>query len=462
MKILIIHPGESLESLWATARAAVEFGTLHIVLAGNHGQILAPANLGEFHIYAMPGLSLTACMHSIITDPDSPKFDLAVIGCTADNSSAGLLDQQAAAIEAYRHGISALSAVILSQPGQRLFEQSIQYSIERLLRNVLLVQTDTVLAVDVHIPNLHPNLLSGFSLLPSGGSSFVSINSLIGSSFIADSLVNSMGSRHAYEEANRVREKAKYHFKGALLADQGIERELPPAGGGVEIQPYEISMLRHAMGRVLDVGCGDGRIATYLMRPKQRKTLWTSEIVGIDTTPNALQILNERFLEESLPPCTTCFGDFLFDEWQHLGGFDTILLCGNNFGIASNYDQLVELLLKVKALARPGCQLIGSSRHPQHSTTPAYEYAISCKNVERGFRAGERWLRFTYQNHDSGWVPWYYVSPQELEQAARISGWRLDCIVYEANKDPVETLDFAQFETKSKSDEYGAVLSIRE
>jgi len=393
-----------------------------------------------------------------------PKFDLAITGCVIDDPTSRA-DRQKAASEAYHRGIPALSVAVL-QPSERLIVKSIQYAVERLLRDVMLVKAGEQLALDACIPNVHQNLLSGFSLEPRSESHFVLISPLTNAQAeiaLIEKHVNSMGSRHAYEEANRLKKESIYHYKGARLSDQGMTREIPPAGGGDKIEPYEISMLRYATGRILDVGCGDGRIAVYLMRPKQKHLFKATEVIGLDTTPSALEILTARFVEENLGCPQTYFGDFISEKWDHLGKFNTILLCGNNFGIASSYDQVLELLRKAKTLAFPGCWLIGSSRHPFHPKTPASERNVSQMNIERGFGAGERWICLTYQNHDSGWVQWYYLAPQELEQAARASGWRLNFIVYEPQKgQPVETLNFEQFEADGKTDEYGVVLSLQE
>jgi SAM-dependent methyltransferase len=462
MNILIVHPGTELDSLWATARAVAEFGELHIVLSDAGSQVLIPRNLTRTHLHFPLAPSLVECVRIAITGNDLPQFDAVIVGCASVDSPATRADRQAAALVAYDAQVSALSVVVASNTGERLFENSIQFVVERLVRNVLLPDLTQSLVFDAKIPNVHPNKLSGFSLSDSVGAeaseSSVLIQSLMDAHQTIQLLqnrVSKMGSRHAYEEANKVGSASLYHFKSALLSDSGRERSIPPAGGGTKIEPYEQVALRRAVGRVLDVGCGDGRIASYLMR--QRDPQRIQEVVGIDTTPAALESYKARFAAEHLEPGIAYFGDILKDDWEHLGKFNTLLLCGNNFGIASNLDQVVNLLRKLRALAHSGGCLIGSSRHPLHPKTPQEEREVSYRNLSLGFELGERWLRFTYESHDSGWVQWYYLAPSDLVRAANQTGWRLDAILY--GTAITGTLDFIRFEMEATSDEYGVVLT---
>lgn len=56
-----------------------------------------------------------------------------------------------------------------------------------------------------------------------------------------------------------------------------------------EWSPIEQKAMTHASGRTLDVGCGAGRIGTYLQEQGH-------EVVGIDLSERAVEICRERGL----------------------------------------------------------------------------------------------------------------------------------------------------------------------
>lgn len=464
MHILIIHVGTTPDSLWATARAAAEFGPIHVAVPQDAGVgIVVPRNLQGLRLHFYPAVSLTDCTRAALSDGALPRPELVILGCAQGESCALLTDLHSAAAIVAQAGIPVMSAVVPVRPDGWLFVQSVQYAIERLLRNVLLPEPRPAMALHATIPNVYPNQLSGFCLGGTGSAYLdevpVQIQALM-SNVQAIELVrqriDSIGSRHAYEEAGKAHDSANYHFKGALLAEPGQQRLTPPAGGGEKIESYEETMLGYAAGRTLDVGCGAGRIAVYLM---ERCAPPVQEVVGIDWTPTALQEYAERFREKELHPCVTFFGDILVEDWRSLGVFDTLLLCGNNLGIAQDFDSVVYLLQRLRSMAHVGSNLIGSTRHPLHVRTPADESAVSQRNVSLGFGAGERWLRLTYKSHDTGWIKWYYLSPSDLCEAARRSGWGLEQIFYADQRgEIIQTTNLNRCEVEAATDEYGAMM----
>jgi SAM-dependent methyltransferase len=81
----------------------------------------------------------------------------------------------------------------------------------------------------------------------------------------------------------------------------------------------ERSSIRYVRGRVIDVGCGAGRVSLYL---QQRGF----DVVGLDASPLAVRSAQLRGVKQ-----TWCLS---IDELsKRLELFDTIVLFGNNFGI---------------------------------------------------------------------------------------------------------------------------------
>jgi len=83
--------------------------------------------------------------------------------------------------------------------------------------------------------------------------------------------------------------------------------------------PVERRAMRYVRGRVLDIGCGGGRVCLGA----QAKGL---EVVGIDISPGAVEASRRRGAAD-----VRVLG--IEDVDESLGPFDTIVMFGNNFGL---------------------------------------------------------------------------------------------------------------------------------
>src|SRR2546427_10718949 len=100
--------------------------------------------------------------------------------------------------------------------------------------------------------------------------------------------------------------------------------------------------MRYAQGKILDVGCGGGRISLYF----QKRGF---DVLGIDASPLAIKVCKLRGLQKARAMSIT-------DVSSPLGMFDTILMIGNNFGLfgspnrAKRFTQAVRRLNEFKGV----------------------------------------------------------------------------------------------------------------
>ncbi|MCA9924686.1 MAG: class I SAM-dependent methyltransferase, partial [Anaerolineales bacterium] len=86
----------------------------------------------------------------------------------------------------------------------------------------------------------------------------------------------------------------------------------------------EQEAIQLAEGRVLDVGCGPGRVALYLQEKGH-------EVVGIDNSPLAVKTAGLRGVADARVLSITQASR------KALGLFDTIVMFGNNFGLFGSF-----------------------------------------------------------------------------------------------------------------------------
>ena len=165
--------------------------------------------------------------------------------------------------------------------------------------------------------------------------------------------------------------------------------------------------IKGARGRVLDVGCGAGRVALYL----QRKGL---DVVGIDASPEAVECARLRGVRDARRM-----------DARHLDfprrSFDTLVMFGNNFGLCGGFDATRRFLREARRITRPRGRLIASTRTPGSWIDAHAKYVKM--NVRRGRPPGLIRLRIEYEGVTGTWFPLLFVSPDDALRLCEATGW---------------------------------------
>ena len=179
----------------------------------------------------------------------------------------------------------------------------------------------------------------------------------------------------------------------------------------LEWSEVERLAITHVKGKVLDIGCGAGRVALYL---QARGHI----VVGIDTAQGAVKACKMMGLKEAYVMSAS---DLKFKE----GTFDTVVMFGNNLGIAGN--ETLAMLRKLHRITTPEAIILAGSADAENTDNEDHlkYHAMN--------RAGNRppglvRIRVKYKEKISSWLDLWLVTPSELETLARQSGWKIEKI----------------------------------
>lgn len=172
--------------------------------------------------------------------------------------------------------------------------------------------------------------------------------------------------------------------------------------------------MRYAHGRILDVGCGAGRVALHL----QRKGFG---VTGIDNSPLAIKVCRLRGLKRArLMPLERI--SFPRDS------FDTIVLLGNNFGLLANRRQAQRQLRRLHIMTSPDARIIAESLDPLKTDNP-FHLAYHRRNLARGRMAGQVRIRVRYEGYATPWFDYLFVSKTEMRKILQGTGWAVEAFL---------------------------------
>jgi SAM-dependent methyltransferase len=171
----------------------------------------------------------------------------------------------------------------------------------------------------------------------------------------------------------------------------------------------ERQSMHYVRGRVLDVGCGAGRVSLHL----QERGF---DVVGLDSSPLAIRAARTLGVEE-----TWCRS--VYTLGRSIGAFDTIVLFGNNFGMFGTAERIRRTLSDWARRTAPGARILAESTNPYCGGAPLLDRGYYRRNRERGLLPGQTRLRIRYGNAASPWLDWLFVSRREMRVLLRGTGW---------------------------------------
>ena len=178
--------------------------------------------------------------------------------------------------------------------------------------------------------------------------------------------------------------------------------------------------IRLARGRVLDIGCGCGRVALHL----QNKGL---DATGTDISPLAIKVCKARGLKRAKVMSIS-------DLPGRLGEFDALIMYGNNFGLFGSFDRARRLLRRLHRMTSPKARIITESNDPappKGVTPTSAKAAMRCHleyqdfNRRRGRLPGQLRIRVRYLRSVTPWFDYLLVSKDEMGDIVAGTGWKI-------------------------------------
>lgn len=166
-----------------------------------------------------------------------------------------------------------------------------------------------------------------------------------------------------------------------------------------------------AVGRVLDIGAGAGRVALALQDEGDN-------VVALDVSEGATAVCRQRGVRAT-------FTGTVFDLAATAPEpFDTFLLVGNNLGLLAGPEQGPQFLDALASMAAPGATAIGETLNPYATHDPDH-LRYHDDNRALGRLPGQTRLRVRHLQLATPWMDYLFCTPEELESLLAPTRWAL-------------------------------------
>ncbi len=169
--------------------------------------------------------------------------------------------------------------------------------------------------------------------------------------------------------------------------------------------------IKYVKAKVLDIGCGAGRVCLYLQKRGFK-------VIGIDNSTHAINVCKLSGIKEArLLPIEN------IDKLKR-NNFDTIIMFGNNFGLFGNYKKAKILLKKFYRITGDDAIIIAETNDP-YKTKNRVHLDYHRLNRKRRRMSGQLKIRIRFEKYISDWFDYLIVSKKEMRNILKRTGWRV-------------------------------------
>ena len=171
----------------------------------------------------------------------------------------------------------------------------------------------------------------------------------------------------------------------------------------------ESAALEHVSGRVLDIGCGAGRILLHFQG--------RFDVVGMDISHTALRVCRLKGVKHlvNVHAPHLPFGP---------DTFDAAILMGNNYGLCGSIDATKQMMKNLYQVLSDDGAIIAQSTD-LYSTEKEIHLKYHERNRERGRPAGQITLRIGFDGEYSDWFDLLLQSKEEMAETVH-PYWKID------------------------------------
>lgn len=167
--------------------------------------------------------------------------------------------------------------------------------------------------------------------------------------------------------------------------------------------------MRWVRGRVLDVGCGAGRVSLHLQERGH-------EVLAIDESPLAVEVARRRGVRDARV-CSLAAIE------PDAGPFDSVLLLRNNFGLAGPEDSAGPLLARLAQLTSPQGRIITDSVDPECLDDD--DFRVYRPSGATAARPAAQRYRVRWRHYATPWSYYLMFAPADLERLITPTPWRV-------------------------------------